>query len=155
MKKSKDGTQPKIRPENCNICAQWRSVRFGQLYNYIQTSPGKWRRVKMAHGQRIAQKIAISAHRGSGHWTIHSKQKMWNIFGSPDVFFNTTCGGLPQDTKMAHPGTSIWSVAPQNHVFHKWHNKRLSTFEQPDFLIFLPHFAKSFRNNQKPVLDNF
>ena len=31
MNKSKDGTQPKNRPENCNICTQWRSVRFGSL----------------------------------------------------------------------------------------------------------------------------
>ena len=46
-------------------------------------------------------------------------------------FFFNTCGGVPLNTKMAHPGTSIpkkWGVAPQNHLFQLGRNKRLSTF---------------------------
>ena len=47
------------------------------------------------------------------------------------IFFQHHLGGVPLNTKMAHPGTSIpkkWGVAPQNHLFQLGSNKRLSTF---------------------------
>ena len=70
--KSKDGTLPKNRPENCNpencnICAQ----RFGSL-----------------------------------NYTFKAKKEE-PFLGREMFFFNAACGGLPRNTKMAHPGTLI------------------------------------------------
>ena len=64
----------------------------------------------------------------------HRNQQGVKLFWVARYFFNTTCGELPQNTKTAHPGTSIpkkWSVAPQNHLFHIRRNKRW-----PEIFIF-------------------
>ena len=74
------------------------------------------------------------------------------------IFFQRHLCGAVTDTKLAHPGTSIpkkWNVAPQNQLFHIGRSKRLSTFGPPDFPIFLQHFAKPCKNNQKQLLDTF
>jgi len=83
--KSKDGTLPKNRPENCNpencnICAQ----RFGSL-----------------------------------NYTFKAKKEE-PFLGREMFFFNTACGGLPRNTKMAHPGTSCPRRMKTAKVFFYW-----------------------------------